>query len=280
MRNITKVLSLFLLLLTVVSFTACAGKKVTIANNYQISESEYKEYFENESTDKNNIIFENGIFGATIKTPNAYYIGKLKDNKAHGLGTSLYVYTYNSAIGGKIYVCELLKGKFFDGKFIEGKQYLFDCYERDTFGTRGGKNYKQSPLLSNVDTFIDESMVDYNLTSEGTFVANKSETNPGGEKKEYWKYVLNGQGIQYDASAAMTAVEKDDKGYKAKKHYEGQFKDGLITNGKEYCTLTNTILTYEGEFKSGKYDGKGKLYDFITGELKYEGIFENGDIKK
>lgn len=176
-----------------------------------------------------------------------------------------------------IYVCEILKGKFVEGQFVEGKQYVFDCYERASF-IKVNKTYKESPLLGNVNAFINENCVDYNLSAEGVFIAKKYDKGPGGKVMEYWEHVVDGQGIIY--TNAITAKGNGDKNYKATKISEGKYVDGELIDGKVYLGLENdNKLRYEGTFKDGKYSGKGKLYDFL-GKLKFEGEFENGDIKK
>lgn len=275
---------------------------ITVANKYQISKTEYTDFFESESDETHDLIFENGILGATINKPNAYYIGKLKDNKVHGLGTSLYIYTYKNMFDMNIYTCELLKGKFIEGKFIEGKQYLFNCYERNSALGKVKKTYKESPLLGDVKSFINENSTSFNLSAEGTFTVEKFDKDPGRQNIEYWKHVLDGNGIIYKGNS--TAQEERDMNYKVEKFYDGEFVKGKIVKGKKFSPFSNNeTVTYEGSFKdgeyngegklydslgklqyegcfnAGKYDGKGKLYDSF-GKVKYEGEFKNGDIKK
>lgn len=105
MNIFKKLLMIFVSICFIFSLVACSSQEaniVTVASKYKIPQNEYKEFFDIQSDEKHDLIFENGIIGATINETNVYYIGKLKDNKAYGLGTALYVYTYLNNYG---YIC-------------------------------------------------------------------------------------------------------------------------------------------------------------------------------
>ena len=113
--------------------------------------------------------------------------------------------------------------------------------------------------------------------------------NPINPKRRKWaRKILIFESGYSNGELDGLVKEYDDDG---KLIFEGEYKNGMILNGKQY--INNKIifelkngkgkeyykycnLIFEGEYLNGERNGKGKKYDHY-GNIKFEGEYLNGE---
>ena len=281
----------FILLLTIVITTVVFSFKVKAVDkndNYKIKDfSKNREVVSDliesiESDNYSNIIKlkdDSSIFSSkkkysiTLDKADAYYFGKIKNNKPEGEGILFEGENLDEMINIKVYIGNFEKGIFNGyGLMIEREDGL------------GIENFKEYDKFSIVDLLNDNGIAIY----EGNF----KNFLPDGYAIAYYNpsiHIDNSYKINIDVKS-ISYVGKWKKGEYSGKglefiptnkgnylNYEGKFKKGEY-NGKGILYFENGNILYKGNFKNGYYDGKGKLYD-ENGNLKFEGEFDYGDIK-
>lgn len=203
----------------------------------------------------------------------AYYFGKIKNNKPEGMGILFEGKSLDEMINIKVYIGNFEKGELNGyGFMIERGDGL--CIE----------NFKEYDKFSILDLLNDNGIAIH----EGNF----KKFLPDGYAIAYYNPSINidnSYKINIDVKS-ISYVGKWKKGEYSGKglefiptnkgnrlNYEGEFKKGEY-NGNGILYFENGNILYKGNFKNGYYNGKGKLYD-ENGNLKFEGEFDYGDIK-
>ncbi|MDR1426107.1 MAG: hypothetical protein LBI70_03925 [Rickettsiales bacterium] len=193
------------------------------------------------------------------------YEGKLKNNKPHGKGKTIFQ-------DGSTY-----EGDFIDGKMNGKGKHTYsnnDFYEGEWKDDK--MEGKGKYIFSNND-FYEGEWKDNKMEGKGKYTHTNGDIREG----TFLKNKLNGYGKLTDANGNVYEGnfkngQKNGKGKYTRSDgsiYEGEFENDKIKNGPGKYTRSDGSI-YEGEFSNGQYNGKGKLIqangDIYEGEFSYD----------
>lgn len=231
-------------------------------------------------------LFNKGYYYITSDIPDFYYVGKIKDNRPHGMGI-IFGFSEESETYAEISEKFLIyyMGNFKNGMF-DGYGALFSTDNKFKYTFISDVFLGDNPTLpQETHEFIFDYLLNY-VSYEGKFDENKRDgignTFDISEIFDVLNNPIEGYPYYNVYPDVTVGIYKDDAlngDARIYEHnhlsYSGEVKNGE-ENGYGIWYYENGQAEYEGEIKKGKPNGKGSRYG-EDGQLIYSGEWKNGD---